>query len=197
MNDAKSAAERAAHRMVLLISLFAALFLVSTAAVVDKRGNAGRFFCATGGQHEFTGERLRLFRSEAYRLCVSLLAEGLGVIRIGKLRAVFTNPVMSVREREVAAVDTEKRKLATESLGVVLDHALVTSGEATARLENEVKEPGHESFNDYMAGLKRVTATCSGRETTGQKALAAPGAEAAAGPGTDTESGATPGEGTK
>jgi len=43
---------------------------------------------------------------------VSLLAEGLGVIKIGKLLQVSPNTVMAVRDREGVSVDIEKQEIA-------------------------------------------------------------------------------------
>lgn len=61
---------------------------------------------------EFTGERLFAQRPETYQWIVSLLAEHVGVIRIGKLLKVSPNTVRAVQQREGIAIDIEKKRIA-------------------------------------------------------------------------------------
>lgn len=63
-------------------------------------------------QGEFTGARLFKQNPDLYRTIISLLAEGLGVIRIGKLLRVSPNTVMAVRDREPEAIDIAKKRIA-------------------------------------------------------------------------------------
>jgi len=63
---------------------------------------------------EFTGERLFARDPEKYRMIVSLLAENIGVIKIGRLLSVSPNTVMAVRDRERPRVDIEKQEIATQ-----------------------------------------------------------------------------------
>lgn len=73
--------------------------------------------CLFAGQEqalvgEFTGERLFARKPEIYRAIVSLTAEGLGIIRIGKLLSVSPNTVQAVRKREGLPIDMVKKELA-------------------------------------------------------------------------------------
>ena len=71
-----------------------------------------------GGDHgEFTAVRLYARRPETYLAVISLLAEGLGMIRIGRLLHVSPNTVMAVRDREPGSVDIEKTRIAAEARG--------------------------------------------------------------------------------
>jgi hypothetical protein len=78
-------------------------------ALSDQMDDA--FFLAEESKREFTGARLFSKHPETYRAVVTLLAEGLGVIRIGKILGVSPNTVLAVREREGANVDIEKKRL--------------------------------------------------------------------------------------
>lgn len=69
------------------------------------------FFADGEKEGEFTGERLFKQRPEDYRLVVSLLAEGLGLIRIGKIAGVSAHTVAAVRDREGIPIAIEKREL--------------------------------------------------------------------------------------
>jgi hypothetical protein len=70
------------------------------------------FFEGLEAQGEFTGDRLFHQRPDVYKAVVMLLAQRLGVIRIGKLLSVSPNTVMAVRDREGATIDTVKLRLA-------------------------------------------------------------------------------------
>ncbi len=72
-------------------------------------------FAATEAQGDFTGERLFQQRPDTYKAIVVLLAQRLGVIRIGKLLQVSPNTVMAVRDREQPAIDIVKDHLARVS----------------------------------------------------------------------------------
>ena len=61
---------------------------------------------------EFTGARLFAQKPDIYKAIVALSAEGLGVIRIGKILHVSPNTVLAVRAREPESVDIEKKRLA-------------------------------------------------------------------------------------
>ncbi len=63
------------------------------------------------GVREFTAARFFSNEPEKYRTIISLVAEGLGVIRIGKLLKVSPNTVMAVRDREGEIVDIEKERI--------------------------------------------------------------------------------------
>ena len=69
------------------------------------------FFASAERRGEFTGERLLTQNPEKYHNIVHCLAEGLGMIRIGRLLKVSPNTVMAVRDREGEAVDIEKKRL--------------------------------------------------------------------------------------
>ena len=83
----------------------------SEAPQLDLPGIPQEFLAAAEHQGEFTGERLFEQKPEVYRAIVYCLAEGFGVIRIGKLLKVSPNTVMAVRDREGQAVDIEKERL--------------------------------------------------------------------------------------
>ena len=68
--------------------------------------------CGAATHREFTGARLFEKRPETYSAIVRLLAEGLGMIRIGRLLSVSPNTVRAVRDRERASVDIEKEGVA-------------------------------------------------------------------------------------
>ena len=59
----------------------------------------------------FTGERFFSRDPQRYKECVALLAEGLGVIRIGKLLHCSPNTVRAVRDREAPSIDILKQQL--------------------------------------------------------------------------------------
>lgn len=61
---------------------------------------------------EFTGARLFAKKPELYKSIIALSAEGLGVLRIGRLLHVSPNTVLAVRAREPVAVDIERKRLA-------------------------------------------------------------------------------------
>lgn len=61
---------------------------------------------------EFTAERFFLRRPLEAKLCVALLAGGIGVIRIGQMLSVSPNTVMAVRDRSGASIDIERERLA-------------------------------------------------------------------------------------
>ena len=64
---------------------------------------------------EFTGERLFKQRPRTYVEIVSLLAEGLGVNRIGRILHVSGHTVRAVRDREPAAIATVKERIARQA----------------------------------------------------------------------------------
>jgi hypothetical protein len=61
---------------------------------------------------EFTGQRLKIMRPQVYRALCVLLAQGLGVIRIGRLLGVSPNTVLAVRDAEGLTIDKVKEDLA-------------------------------------------------------------------------------------
>jgi len=61
---------------------------------------------------EFTGERLFKSYPEKYRAIVALSAEGVGIIRQGKLLGVSPNTIMAVQAREGVQIEIVKEKLA-------------------------------------------------------------------------------------
>ena len=71
------------------------------------------FLRAAESRGEFTGERLFEQKPEVYSGIVRLLAEGMGVIRIGRTLKVSPNTVLAVRDREGEAIDIEKKNLST------------------------------------------------------------------------------------
>lgn len=82
--------------------------------LIPSSAMPGDFFSDKEGAlvGEFTGERFFAQRPEDYRMVVSLLAEGLGVIRIGSIMRVSPNTVMAVRDREGESIDIVKQRLA-------------------------------------------------------------------------------------
>ena len=78
---------------------------------LDLPGISQEYFAAAEHRGEFTGDRLFDQKPEVYQAVVYCLAEGFGVIRIGKLLKVSPNTVMAVRDREGEAVDIEKERL--------------------------------------------------------------------------------------
>lgn len=64
-------------------------------------------------QGEFTAERFAAQRPVEYQIAVRLLAERVGVIRIGKLLRASPNTIMKVRDRERVSIDIVKGELAT------------------------------------------------------------------------------------
>lgn len=86
--------------------------LISTAQMPDC------FFADGEGREshgEFTGERLFAREPEKYRLVVSMLAERIGLIRIGRVLGLSPNTVRAVQEREGVAVDIEKKGLGAKA----------------------------------------------------------------------------------
>lgn len=66
----------------------------------------------SGRNPEFTGARLFAQKPDLYKAIIALSAEGLGVLRIGRLLHVSPNTVLAVRAREPVAVDIERKRLA-------------------------------------------------------------------------------------
>ena len=79
---------------------------------LDLPGIPAEFLAAAERRGEYTGDRLFEQKPQVYQTIVYCLAEGLGMIRIGKLLKVSPNTVMAVRDREGEAVDIEKGRLA-------------------------------------------------------------------------------------
>lgn len=69
-------------------------------------------FAELEAKGDFTGERLFHQRPDVYKAVVLLLAQQMGVIRIGKLLSVSPNTVMAVRDREGVTIDQVKLRLA-------------------------------------------------------------------------------------
>jgi hypothetical protein len=86
---------------------------------------------------EFTGERLHRCRPDTYKAVCVLLAQGLGVIKIGELLGVSSNTVMAVRDREKTAVDQIKGHLAK----VALSAATLASEGILEQLNTIVSNP--------------------------------------------------------
>ena len=80
-------------------------------AQLDLPGIPESYLVAAEHKGEFTGDRLFDQKPEVYQAIVYCLAEGFGMIRIGKLLKVSPNTVMAVRDREGEAVDIEKARL--------------------------------------------------------------------------------------
>jgi len=106
------------------------------------------FFKAAEAKGEFTGARLFDKFPEKYKACVYLLAEGVGMIRIGRMLHISPNSVRGVRDREGVAIDIEKRR----SAGVYRDVARLC-GE---RMLEELEDPERAAkipFNHKGVGL--------------------------------------------
>jgi hypothetical protein len=86
--------------------------LVTTPQPELLPAGADVFFAEPECSGEFTGERLFAKRPDTYKAIVVLLAQKMGVIRIGKLLSVSPNTVLAVRDREGASVDIVKEHLA-------------------------------------------------------------------------------------
>ena len=67
-----------------------------------------------GYKREFTAARLFARKPEVYNSIISLSAEGLGALRIGRLLKVSPNTVLAVRAREGEIVDIEKERISRE-----------------------------------------------------------------------------------
>ena len=175
------------------------------------------FFDLTEKAGEFTGERLFAREPRLYHACKSLLAEGVGMIRIGRLLGLSAHTVSAVRDREKVPIAIEKEdlsrlaltaaRLAFESVGedlanpavraeisprdkaligaISVDKAMLLKGEATMRLDVEMRVPDHDGFNSYIAGLR----TGRGGETGAAKEDGTAAIEAASAPATEKESG--------
>lgn len=64
----------------------------------------------------FTAERFFQQRPAEYRMAVALLAEGMGLIRIGRVLRVSAHTVAAVRDREGISVAIEKERIAATAL---------------------------------------------------------------------------------
>ncbi len=71
----------------------------------------GEIFRESEDRHEFTGKRLFKNDPERYRNIISLVAEGLPIIRISKLLNVSAHTVRGIREREEGIVAQVKERL--------------------------------------------------------------------------------------
>jgi hypothetical protein len=67
---------------------------------------------------EYTGERLFRNKPEVYNAIVRMLAENIGMDRIGHYLGVTQRTVMGVRDREGAAITVEKERLSKRCYGV-------------------------------------------------------------------------------
>jgi hypothetical protein len=84
-----------------------------------ERDEAGAdFFGSARGAGEYTGARLFAQNPEKYRMIVSLLAESVGILRIGRILKVSPSTVIAVRDREPDAVEIEKQRLSRLARGV-------------------------------------------------------------------------------
>lgn len=63
------------------------------------------------GSPRYTAERFFSKRPDDYRLCVSFLAAGLGLLHIARLLKVHHMTVAAVRDREGAQIDIEKERI--------------------------------------------------------------------------------------
>jgi hypothetical protein len=64
----------------------------------------------------YTAARLFAHRPETYKQCVSMLAEGIGILRIASILRMTAHTILAVREREAASITIEKERLARACL---------------------------------------------------------------------------------
>ncbi len=100
---------------------------------------APSFFSELEVKGDFTGERLFHQRPDVYKAVVVLLAQKMGVIRIGKLLSVSPNTVMAVRDREGITIDAVKLRLAD----VAHNGALLASEAIVEALNNIAPNAQH------------------------------------------------------
>lgn len=71
---------------------------------------------AVGEAHgEFTGARLFSGRPEIYQAIVSLLAEGIGQLRVASITSTSVHTVRAVMQREGVAIDAERMRIAGDA----------------------------------------------------------------------------------
>ncbi len=168
------------------------------------------------GAARYTAERFFSKRPEDYKLCVSFLAAGLGLLHIARLLKVHHMTVAAVRDREGDAIDIQKERIRKNlrlavgigserlpeimarlpdgqvplSMAILLDKLAQLDGEPTQRIE--VTHKAHLTHEQLAAQLTAfpdaidVSATDSPVGESGQKAL--PGATSNT-TAADTESG--------
>jgi hypothetical protein len=129
------------------------------------------------GSARYTAERFFSKRPEDYKLCVSFLGAGLGLLHISRLLKVHHMTVAAVRDREGEAIDIQKERIrknlrlavgiASERLpeimaslapsqmpistAILLDKLAQLDGEPTQRIE--VTHKGHLTHEALAAQL--------------------------------------------
>ena len=137
---------------------------------------------AEGRNPEFTGARLFSQNKEKYLVCVSLLAEGVGVRKIADLLKISGHTVIGIARRERGLVATLQEHI-TAALGTGLylaaerineqlltdktisgkdlavivgilnqNHQLLTGG-ATSRVDHTQAAPDHDEYNRLLTDL--------------------------------------------
>jgi len=80
-------------------------------AAAEKGGDSAALPAAAA--REFTAARLFEKKPETYSFIIGLLAENVGMLKIGKLLHVSVNTVVAVRDREGETVDIEKKRISS------------------------------------------------------------------------------------
>jgi hypothetical protein len=143
------------------------------------------------GSARYTAERFFVKRPEDYKLAVTFLAAGLGLLHIARLLKVHHMTVAAVREREGSSIDIEKERIrknlrlavgiASErlpdimarladgqvpiSIAILLDKLALLDGEPTQRVEVTVK--GHLTHEALAAQIEAFPVDAIEVESTG------------------------------
>lgn len=171
-------------------------FWVQEEEPVDDKGNRT-------GPARYTAERFFSKRPEDYKLCVTFLAAGMGLLKVARLLRVHHETVAAVRDREVAQIDIQKEQIkrnlrlgiqvAAERLpetmahlsprdlplatAILIDQLAKLDGEPSQRIEVTVKGLTHEAVIKNLTAFPEaidVPATGSPAGEPAQKDLPAP-----------------------
>jgi len=106
------------------------LALLSSADIEDS------YFAETEARGEHTGVRLWNQDPDKYRVIVSLLAEGVGQLRVATLVHSSVHTVRAIKGRECAAIEKERALLASDgrsAAGLCIEAILERLANSTAR----------------------------------------------------------------
>lgn len=132
----------------------------------------------SGFEPRYTAERFFVKRQDDYRLCVSFIAAGLGLLQIARLLKVHHRTVAAVREHEGAQIDIEKERIRRNirlavgigaerlpdilaklpdgqvplSVAILIDKLAQLDGEPTQRVE--ITHKGHLTHEAVRANIE-------------------------------------------
>lgn len=162
----------------------------------------------------YTAERFFRKREDDYRTCVSLIAAGMGRLKIARLLKIHHETVAAVAERETSAVDIAKQEIKRHlrraamigaermpdvlaslpagqlpiALAVTIDKLRELEGEPTVRVEHTVK--AHLTYEAVVASIQAFPEAIDVEASPMVSRAGLPGEKGAAAAGLDASQGA-------